>query len=298
MDMDLPILVAAGLSLLVLIGLWIVVRRRKAGKDASQLSPRDRATRPRAPATATPRARTTTAAAAPVTDFGPTAPVGRGGIEVDEMTEVVDLEALLSSVPPRVAAQTRDVLDAPTNIYSGPAAAPAVNAAAPLSGPVTVPTLPPSPPMRASASKAATPRPTLPDLLAGASLRDLALAWYEARGYRSSAVSPALAPVTCVLRHREDPRRVYAVIESPRQTLEGALIDEWLVRARAVGVSRVLVLTEADIDPQADARKGARVLNRARLEAELGRLDPRIAARIIGAVRARASRQTQIAAAG
>ncbi|MCE2969005.1 MAG: hypothetical protein LW847_02045 [Burkholderiales bacterium] len=288
MDTDLPILDAAGLSLLVLIGLWIVVRRRKAGKDASQLSPRDRATRPRASATATPRARTTTAAAAPATDFGPTAPVGRGGIEVDEMTEVVDLEALLSSVPPRVVAQTRDVLDAPTNIYTGPAAAP-------LSGPVTVPTLPP---LRASASKAATPRPTLPDLLAGASLRDLALAWYEARGYRASAVSPALAPVTCVLRHREDPRRVYAVIESPRQTLDGALIDEWLVRARAVGVSRVLVLTEADIDPQADARKGARVLNRARLEAELGRLDPRIAARIIGAVRTRASRQTQIAAAG
>lgn len=294
--MDNLVLPVAGVLLLALIGLWVVVRRRDGG--TASVSRTARTTRTRAAATTALRTRAPATEAAPVTDFGPTEPIGRSAIEVAEMAEVVDLEALLSSVPPRIAAETRDVLDVPTNIVTGPLPPPASGVTPPAAPPLSLSAEAAPPAPVTAPRRAPPPRPTLADLLAGTSLRDLALAWYQARGYRSSPVSSALAPIACVLRHREDPSRVYAVIEPTRQAVDEAVLDVWLARAQAVGVGRVLVLIDAAIDLQADARKGVRLLNRVRLEAELRRLDPRIAARIIGIVKARASGQTRTAEVG
>jgi hypothetical protein len=203
---------------------------------------------------------------------------GRGGIEV---AEVLDIEELLRDESAAVAARARAQLEEPTNIHSGdtlpprPVAAPA---------PPPRPAAPPAPPPPA----AQAPAPTAPpghDV----PLRELVLAWFEARGYRSSPASPVVRPIELVLRHRDDPARAYAfVVGTQRVTVER--VQQLAQQARSIGLIRVLVVADAGLAPEAaNAKRGVRVLDRAALKAELDKLDLSVAAKIIAVARKRAA---------
>ena len=122
-------------------------------------------------------------------------------------------------------------------------------------------------------------------------LRELALAWYESRGYRGSPASPAVWPIELVLRHREDAARAYAfVVQSDHVSVDRitALIDQ----AREIGMMRVAVIAEAGYERGAKeiARKrNVRLIDRRTMEAELAELQLATAAKIIAVARGRSS---------
>jgi len=149
------------------------------------------------------------------------------------------------------------------------------------------PAAPPSPPAaRASAlvkpSPAATPDGDVP-------LRELVLAWFEARGYRSSPASPVVRPIELVLRHKDDPSRAYAfVVGTQRVTAER--VQQLAQQARGIGLIRVLIVADAGLSADAPhAKRGVRVLDRSALSAELAKLDISVAAKIIAVARKRSS---------
>jgi hypothetical protein len=276
--------------ILVLLGLWVVVRAKQQRLQARE---RERAAlRSVAVTAATQRGAVGRPRDFP-RGFTPTEPVARGGIEVDELPEVVDLEALLSSVPPRVAAAAREVLEEPTNIGAGPTPylPPAPMVAPPLTvGPQsTAPSLSTVLPVLTEptgpkpARRGPPPRPTLTSLISQAPLRELVLTWYRVRGYRASPASSALRPIDCVLRHQVDAARAYAVV-CERDNIQATQVDEWLRQARSIGLVRLLIIAETGAEPAAQECKGVRILDRARMEIEMQRLDPQLAARIIALV--------------
>lgn len=118
-------------------------------------------------------------------------------------------------------------------------------------------------------------------------LRELALAWFEARGYRSAPASSAVRPIEQVLRHRHDPARAYAfVVESTRLTAER--VQQLRNQARAIGLLRVLIVADAGAEEGAATKsKGVRVMDRASLAAEFDQLDFSVAAKIIAVARKR-----------
>jgi len=149
------------------------------------------------------------------------------------------------------------------------------------------PAVPPSPPAaRASAlvkpSPAASPDGDVP-------LRELVLAWFEARGYRSSPASPVVRPIELVLRHKDDPSRAYAfVVGTQRVTAER--VQQLAQQARGIGLIRVLIVADAGLSADAPhAKRGVRVLDRSALSAELAKLDISVAAKIIAVARKRSS---------
>jgi hypothetical protein len=122
-------------------------------------------------------------------------------------------------------------------------------------------------------------------------LRELALAWYEARGYRGSPASPAVWPIELVLRHREDAARAYAfVVQTDLVSVDRitALIEQ----AREIGMMRVAVIAENGYERGAKevARKrNVRLIDRRTMEAELAELQLPTAAKIIAVARTRSS---------
>jgi hypothetical protein len=118
-------------------------------------------------------------------------------------------------------------------------------------------------------------------------LRELTLAWFEARGYRSAPASSAVRPIEQVLRHRHDPARAYAfVVESARLTAER--VQQLRSQARAIGLLRVLIVADAGAEEGAATKsKGVRVMDRASLAAEFDQLDFSVAAKIIAVARKR-----------
>ena len=122
-------------------------------------------------------------------------------------------------------------------------------------------------------------------------LRELALAWFEARGYRGSPASAAVRPIELVLRHKDDPARAYAfVVENERVSADRVL--ELRTQSRAIGLARVLIVADAGADPAAlevMSKKGVRLMDRAALDREFGDLDFSIAAKIIAIARRRAA---------
>jgi len=145
---------------------------------------------------------------------------------------------------------------------------------------------------------AATPGARLSDALheADVPLRELVLAWFEARGYRSAPASPVVRPIELVLRHKNDPARAYAfVVATQRVTVDRVL--NLAQQARSIGLIRVLIAADAGGAVEAtSAKRGVRVMDRALLDAELRKLDLSIAAKIIAVARKRAS--ARAAAAG
>ncbi len=152
------------------------------------------------------------------------------------------------------------------------------------------------PAMPAAAAPRPVPSPAPPSSTGGATirrgnddvpLRELALAWFEARGYRSAPASSAVRPIEQVLRHRHDPARAYAfVVESTRLTAER--VQQLRNQARAIGLLRVLIVADAGAEEGAATKsKGVRVMDRASLAAEFDQLDFSVAAKIIAVARKR-----------
>jgi hypothetical protein len=120
-------------------------------------------------------------------------------------------------------------------------------------------------------------------------LRELALAWFEARGYRSAPASAAVRPIEQVLRHRHDPARAYAfVVESGRVTAER--VQQLRTQARSIGLLRVLIVANDGADDGAALKsKGVRLMDRTSLAAEFDQLDFSVAAKIIAVARKRSA---------
>ena len=142
----------------------------------------------------------------------------------------------------------------------------------------------------ARASKA--PAKRKPDAISpNVPLRELVLAWYEARGYRGSPASPAVWPIELVLRHREDAARAYAfVVQNDHVSVDRitALIEQ----AREIGMMRVAVIAEAGYESaakQVAKKRHVRLIDRSAMEAELSELQLPTAAKIIALARKRAT---------
>jgi hypothetical protein len=145
-------------------------------------------------------------------------------------------------------------------------------------------------PQRARAAPRTTP-PAAPD--GEVPLRELVLAWFEARGYRSAPASPVVRPIELVLRHKDDPSRAYAFVVGT-QRITGERVLQLAQQARGIGLIRVLIVADAGLtDDAPNAKRGVRVLDRAALSAELAKLDISVAAKIIAVARKRASARPQ-----
>jgi len=253
-------------------------------------------------------------------------PGSRGSIEV---AEVLDIDDLLRDEPHGIASRARAQLEEPTNIHMGdtlpprPVASPpppvavasppqpqraiappvAATPAAPVRAPAVAPpraATPPAPtaepaqrtPQRARPTAPPPPAPAAPD--GEVPLRELVLAWFEARGYRSAPASPVVRPIELVLRHKDDPSRAYAfVVGTQRVTSER--VQQLAQQARSIGLIRVLIVADAGLSNDApNAKRGVRVLDRVALSAELAKLDISVAAKIIAVARKRANTRASV----
>lgn len=229
----------------------------------------------------------------------------RGGIEV---AEVVDLDALLAGENGAVAHRARAQLEEPTNIDLGSIeTVPLLPPRAPV---LQLPTqavarpaphaarMAPAPAARAAVEPPAAPAAVPPSARAAmprarpgeeVPLRELALAWFEARGYRSSPASTAVRPIELVLRHKDDPARAYAfVVEATRVSAER--VQALRGQARGIGLVRLLIVAAGGAAPRAAAGfKGVRLMDRAAIEGEFRQLDLSVAAKIIAVARKRAT---------
>lgn len=208
----------------------------------------------------------------------PTQMLPRAGIEVNE---VVDLEALLAGEPHGVATRARARLEEPTNIDVGLDTRPP----RPAGLPPVAPPVPARPPVAPRPAPAAPARNDQADV----ALRELALAWFEARGYRGSPASPAVRPIELVLRHKGDPARAYAFVVEP-QRVSGERVRALAEQARSIGLLRLLIVADSGFEETAAShRKGVRLMDRRTMDAELKKLDLPIAAKIIAVARSRAA---------
>lgn len=244
-------------------------------------------------------------------------PGSRGSIEV---AEVLDIEELLRDEPNGIASRARAQLEEHTNIHTGDTLPPRplvnepvalapkparvvppapihqpTRSAPPVAPPVAAQRQPAPPRAHPAAqARAATPppAPSAPD--GEVPLRELVLAWFEARGYRSSPASPVVRPIELVLRHKEDPSRAYAfVVGTQRVTSER--VQQLAQQARGIGLIRVLVVADAGLSADAPhAKRGVRVLDRNSLSAELAKLDISVAAKIIAVARKRSSARASV----
>lgn len=120
-------------------------------------------------------------------------------------------------------------------------------------------------------------------------LRELALAWFEARGYRSAPASAAVRPIEQVLRHRHDPARAYAFVVE-RGRVNADRVQQLRTQARSIGLLRVLIVAEGGADDGAASKsKGVRLMDRASLASEFDQLDFSVAAKIIAVARKRSA---------
>jgi hypothetical protein len=127
-----------------------------------------------------------------------------------------------------------------------------------------------------------------------ATVRDLVQVFYEARGFRPSEADAAARPIELVLTHKADANRSYAFapVEGPPSA---DLVRDIAARARAIGQQRVLITSEATIEPalaELLPLPGVRVVDAASIEAQLARLDAHLAQKVrAAAARRAASRQ-------
>ncbi|MCS7100107.1 MAG: hypothetical protein NZL99_00265 [Burkholderiaceae bacterium] len=299
------LLAIAALLLLVLMWLWARRRARRIREEAEQREARALAA-VRAGGDPLAAAKGEKTELAGDTIFEPNVPTGvlpgRGGIEV---AEVLDIDELLRGESEAVAQRARAQLEEPTNIHSGDTLPPRPATPAPAAPQATEttrtpPAAPPAaraapvpqPPVAAAAPATATRTAPGEDV----PLRELVLAWFEARGYRASPASPIVRPIELVLRHKDDPARAYAfVVATQRVTVER--VQQLAQQARGIGLIRVLVVADAGLSPDApQAKRGVRVLDRMALQAELAKLDLSVAAKIIAVARKRAAARALVQA--
>jgi hypothetical protein len=143
----------------------------------------------------------------------------------------------------------------------------------------------------AAPSIAVQTRPKPEPIGAGIPLRELVLAWYEARGYRGSPASAAVWPIQLVLRHRQDAARAYALVVQD-DLVSVDRVTALIEHARDIGILRVAVVAEAGYERGARdvARKcNVRLIDRSTMDAELSSLALPMAAKIVAVARKRSS---------
>ena len=218
--------------------------------------------------------------------------------ELASAVEVLDLDDLLAGEEMSVVAAARRQLEEPTNVSSAPdtffpmpATPPARAAATPSAVGSSFASTGPAGGAPGAAIKtraAAGPPPAAVER--AVPVRELALAWFEARGYRAASASRAVRPIELVLRHRKDPGRAYAfVVELERVTADRvtALVEH----AHSIGLTKLLVVAESGVDPGTRRhfrREGVRLVDQDEMRREFEKLDFRVAAKIIAVARSRA----------
>ncbi len=206
--------------------------------------------------------------------------------------EVLDLDDLLAGEEGSVAAAARRQLEAPTDVTTT-----AVDTFFPLPPlPVARRAAAEAPHAVAAAARADNRVQVAESALApkqsdqAVPVRELALAWFEARGYRPSSASPAVRPIELVLRHRNDPGRAYAFIVE-KQLVTSERVNALVGHAQSIGLTRVLVAAESGIEAgarQRFRRQGVRLVDQSEMRREFDKLDLRVAAKIIAVARNRA----------
>jgi len=245
--------------------------------------------------------------------FLPPAPIE----QAVELANPVEIESLLAGEPETVAAAARRQLEEPTDIaMTGGLRELSLSVGTPAPMPArarrTEPSMPPAPvrpvaaasqPSGTRAAPAAMPRPpagplaglpaavpTPADNQFRIPVRELVLAWFEARGYRATVAFADARPIELILHHRKDQERSYAfVVERAFVTSERA--SSLLAHARASGMPRLLIAAEAGTEedlPKRVQRLGIRLFDEPGIRAQLGRIDIRVAAKIIAVARSRA----------
>lgn len=206
--------------------------------------------------------------------------------------QVLDLEELLADEDAPAAAAARRMLEEPTST------APDTFFPLPLRPAASAPpaaVAPVAPAVHATRevvnAQAAVPAivPALAVVERPVPVRELALAWFEARGYRPSAASQAVRPIELVLRHRQDPSRAYAFVVE-RDHVDTGRATALLEHARSIGLSRLLVAAEGGVDHDTRRqfrRQGVRLVDQAEMQREFERLEISIAAKIIAVARSR-----------
>ncbi len=219
----------------------------------------------------------------------PTRMMVRGGIEVKDVTEVVDIDALLAGESPQVAGRARASLEEPTNIHTGleedvELSHPVISAlpSAVLGRTVTV---------SGPTTQGLRRKATAPARRGDVALRELVLVWSEARGYRPSPASPVVRPIELVLRHSTDPARAYGfVVDNDRISAERAA--QLRLHAKSIGL-RLMLVSELGASSAALnylKKTSVRLMDRAAIDGELGKLDLSIAAKIIAVARRRSAK--------
>jgi hypothetical protein len=236
-----------------------------------------------------------------------------------ELDDAVEIDSLLSGESETVAAEARRQLERTTDVDLTAGVRNlsfSLATATPPTPPVPVP-LPqrrPDPPAypasaqasaqafaQGSAQAAAQASAPSTDEIVRVPVRELVLAWFEARGYRPAALPIDSLPIELLLRHKQTPERAYAFV-AEREPLTAQRVSSLFTLARAAGFQRLLVATEGGAEPGLKdkiQRQGIRVFDEASIRAELGKIDIRVAAKIIAVARGRAAtRRAAFSAAG
>ena len=214
------------------------------------------------------RAERHTMGGGPVTEVLQQQPPGGPTTKAGVVTQQpVDVDILLEGEPTEVAERARRQLDRPTTLLSG------------LAGESTTPRAqdrPSSPPLSILDGRIEVP------------LDALVLAWFSARGYQIKRAPDSAQPIALLMTHRDSRDRSYAFFFD-RGRLHAQRAAELLAKARAVGVSRLLVAAEHGADANvASARlRDVLVLDWVSLDREIRRLDFGVAAKLIAIARTR-----------
>jgi hypothetical protein len=123
----------------------------------------------------------------------------------------------------------------------------------------------------------------------------LVVAWFAARGYVARPAPASAKPFGWLLYHREDRTRNYAFFFD-RGWLTARRAAPLLDRARELGMRKLLVAAEHGSDPEVGSARlrDVQVMDWPTIDREIGKLDPRVAAKILSIARAR--REMPIAA--
>lgn len=155
----------------------------------------------------------------------------------------------------------------------------------------------PTEPM-AKASTTATIAPAPPGDVAHTAaaevpVRDLVQVFYEARGFRAAPAEASARPIEMVLTHKSDPRRAYA-FAPVSGALSAERLQEIVRRALAIDQLRVLIAVEEPLLPGVAAAvpaQGVRVFDRAAMRAQLAKIEPAVAEKLVAAARRRAAQR-------
>jgi hypothetical protein len=179
----------------------------------------------------------------------------------------IDLDSLLSDEPTTVADRARRQLAQPTNFIGD------------TGHPSTV---------ARTATEPPTAQLSLREGQLDVALDALVISWFEARGYVAHRAPAAAQPITLLLNHPEDSTRNYAFFYD-RGRLTAPRAAAVLDKARALGMSKLLVAAEHGADRAVGSTRltDVHVMDWPAIDRAMGRIDARVAAKIISIARAK-----------